>query len=298
MQTVKTLILMPLLKFSSLCALGTLGLAMTGCHVSLEGYEVDTGRGNGIAVIESRSLPSFSSIQVNSDVEIVLIEGSRYSARVTADENLVMDLGTEIFGNTLRIAWQGQVSPAVMPKVVVSMPRLESIVQYGNEDITIEEEGRFDNIRIENFGAGKIRFSGTAHRLTAILRGSGSIDLLGVSDQLIAKHSGSGSLLAEGLLTMDAEVQHQGSGPMTLALDRNAFAEITISGSGDVEWWGEPREVMYHFIGSGKVYENRVLMKKGLPGTSGLRKEATTAMPRRVITKETQTQALSQPRSE
>lgn len=240
-----------------LALLASLAFLLTGCVVNS-----DWQTGNGVAVTETRHLPSFSRIALDAPVQVTVKTGDAYAAYVTGDENLVAYLETEAFGGTLTISQSYLVDPVVEPMITVIVPDLRALEHNGMGVVEILEDGNFGSLSLALNGGGEIRFSGTASTLKAVNRGSGRIYAEGYADYLDAELGGPGEISAEYLLAGDADVEVTGSGSVYLDLDYGSELFVDMLGSGKVEWWGAPAKVDYRLVGTGKVLEHRGLPKK------------------------------------
>lgn len=120
----------------------------------------------------------------------------------------------------------------------------------GSGDITLR--GNMKNVRSNISGSGKINMqadvSGTA---SFDISGSGDALARGSAGQVEARISGSGKVLAAALETKACKVRISGSGSVQINVSEEL--EATISGSGDVQYTGNPSRLNVHSSGSGKV---------------------------------------------
>lgn len=231
---------------------------LSGCMVNL-----DVGVGDGVTVTEVRDLNAFSRIRVNGNMHVTVIDGGSYSARVTTDDNLTDACRTSIRNGILEVDWAYDVSPSADAEVVITSPYLTSFANNGDGDVSFEATGLLSDLRLELNGSGDLFFRGHADRLTAVVNGDGILEMEGSASTLKAQVNGSGALYADPLAAADIQAVMAGSGDMTLALDGGAWLDLTVTGSGQTEWWGNPGRLTYHLIGNGAVVEHRGLYKKG-----------------------------------
>src|SRR5690606_27737151 len=235
--------------------------------------------GDGHAVTEIRHLPSFSRIQSDAPVYVSIRTGNEYAAYVTSDGNLSDYFITDSHGGTLTIGLAAGIAPVVEPRIVVVVPNLRSVTHNGNGLVEIDEAGNFPDMNLTLNGSGDLRFFGTASRLRAALNGSGVILMEGYAAFLTADFRRYGEVRAEILLAGDAEVDLSGSGDIYLDLDYGSTLDLTLCGTGNVEWWGAPARLAYSLTGSGKVIEHRGYPKKTARAGGGLAKSGNPAQP-------------------
>ncbi len=236
---------------------------LTGCMVEVDSTSSTstTPYGNGVTVAETRGLAYFSSVETHGNIQVSIQEGNRYEAVVTTDGNLTSYLATEVQGGKLIIDWSRYTHVTGTPSVVVTVPQIENLRNYGRADVSIEQSTWWTRLSLETYGSGSIHYLGAAENLTAVSHSSGRIDLIGYADALEARTENSGEVIADGLLAADAFAEVYASGDITLDLDQNAWLSVRILGSGDVEWWGFPSKTAYELQGSGRIIEHKALAK-------------------------------------
>lgn len=101
-------------------------------------------------------------------------------------------------------------------------------------------------------GSGKISLSMNIEQKADLgVSGSGRIEAKGSAESVEANISGSGKVLAANLETTSCEVRISGSGDVEINVTKELDANIT--GSGTVQYKGNPSKVNSHASGSGKV---------------------------------------------
>jgi hypothetical protein len=257
----------------TLAALAALPFLLSNCMVlDIPPYE----EGNGVAATEIRSLPSFDRVRLEAPVHVVVKSGPAYAAYVTTDANLTGYLQTDAFAGTLTIGMDYSMSPTIEPEITIVVPDLREVTHNGNGLVEIEEDGGFPDVNLVLNGGGEIRYSGTASRLKAVINGSGDIVMEGYAAKLVADLRGNGAIHGENLLSGDADVDLSGSGFVYLDLDYESVLNLNLTGSGRVEWWGQPERLNYTLLGEGKVVEHRGFPKRSAAAkaSAGLAKAA------------------------
>lgn len=193
-------------------------------------------RGSGNVVTEERIL--------DVDVQGVELAGSpvvnvtvdpaaeQVSVQVTTDDNLLMDIRTEVKNGILRIDPEGSLSPTKGIRVDVTVRSLSSAGVTGSGNITAV------GIAADSFRA----------RVT----GSGDLTLRGSAQSAEYGVTGSGDLDAENLDAARAKASITGSGDITLKA-REA-ADVKVTGSGDITVVGQPPKLTRNVTGSGDIH--------------------------------------------
>jgi hypothetical protein len=187
--------------------------------------------GSGVSKTESRAVGSFSKIDLSGSPEVRVAVGSDTSVAVTADDNILPIIETKVEGDTLRINSKQSYSTSLGVKVNITVPSLNGVSISGSGDI-----------KVTGLKAGDMDVSVT---------GSGNLTLSGGVDGLHARIVGSGDLRAGELAAKRVRVAVTGSGDAAVRATEELDASVT--GSGDVRYFGHPHQVRRSVTGSGNI---------------------------------------------
>lgn len=116
----------------------------------------------------------------------------------------------------------------------------------------IELSGRCQNFESHVSGSGRVRMNESIARTASFgVSGSGKIEASGSSQEVRTTVSGSGKVLAANLETDKCDIRISGSGDVEVNVKSELDAHI--SGSGTVNYRGNPSHVNSHASGSGHV---------------------------------------------
>jgi hypothetical protein len=187
--------------------------------------------GSGKMKTEVRPVGKFDSVRVSVPANVLIERTGAEGLSLTADDNLLPILESEVSDGTLQLSVAKGTSFAGRTPII---------------RITVADLRKLD---VEGSGAVKAsKLDGSALSLT--VSGSGNIRLAGTSDNLAVVVDGSGSVAAAELQSKRAKVVVRGSGEATV----NARDELdaTIMGSGSVDYLGSPKLASSVF-GSGSI---------------------------------------------
>lgn len=188
--------------------------------------------GSGHLVTESRSVAGFHGVQLAAAGEVVIDHTGFESLTITAEDNLIGELTSEVIAGRLVLG----VRPGV--SISASQPILYRLTVRVLDELTIS-------------GAGSILASGIdTAELSIVLSGAGRIDASGSATSQSLTLSGAGRYEAANLPSREASVTLSGAGHAIIRVRRRI--EGTISGSGVLEYYGDP-EVAVTVSGSGVV---------------------------------------------
>jgi len=227
--------------------------------------------GNGHPSTETRTLPAFTRIEVNGDFNVQVDTGSTAIVHITADENLLERIITDVTGDKLVIeSRNGDCLNSTHPiEISVVTPPVNSIDLNGSGSI-FNNGLDAEELALRISGSGKIQCTQiNANSVTLDLEGSGNIECVADVKNLSSKIEGSGEIRIKGS-SLYSELKVIGSGRQRAGelntdvctayisgsgiIDTyvNNSLDVTIIGSGIVNYFGNPVITSY-ISGSGKI---------------------------------------------
>lgn len=239
--------------------------------ISCEGFWNNCKEGNGHISTETRTLSTFSRVEINGDFKVLVDTGSSSFAVIEADENLQDLIVTNVSGDKLIIETRNGdcLYPTHPVEIRIKTPSVSQIVLNGSgnvycnglisEELFLRLSGSGDmhfteinavSATLELEGSGNIDFGTNVEDLYAECEGSGEIRLNGEARNSELRVIGSGHLRASQLNTDICIAFINGSG--TIDTDVNISLDVTIMGSGTVNYYGNP-VISSYISGSGKI---------------------------------------------
>jgi hypothetical protein len=211
--------------------------------------------GSGNLATESREVGGIRAVTLAGVGNLVVRQTGAEALTVTADDNLVEYIRTEVRGGTLIIELDPRapgtiVKPSVTPVFDLQIAVIEGIAASGSGSVAADTL-RAETISIAVSGSGDVRMASLdVDGIEAAISGSGDVVLAGRARAQTIAVSGSGRYSASELASSSAAVGVSGSG------DARVWAadalDISISGSGSVAYYGDP-DVTKRVSGSGRV---------------------------------------------
>jgi Putative auto-transporter adhesin, head GIN domain len=213
-------------------AIVILSLVVAGLAVALARQPTTSGlQGSGVAATQVRPVPAFTAVDLAGSNQVTVNVGPAQRVSVTADDNLLRYVTTEVRAGTLVIGDRGSYSARSPMRVDVTVPSLGSVTISGSGIITVS-------------GVSATDFS-------ARLLGSGVLTVAGSAAHVEASVTGSGDLRLQGLVANAATAVVSGSGRITVYAKSSLTA--TVSGSGVIQYGGHPVAVTKNVTGSGAI---------------------------------------------
>jgi hypothetical protein len=204
--------------------------------VAIAAWYFTSAQGSGIAKTETREVHGFSAISFTGAGRLIVEQGPTESLTVTADDDVVPLLETEVNDGTLVIGVKRhnifnfgfRTRTPIEFKVVVKDLTRVALTGAGDADL-IELETK---------------------KLDVTMTGVGSLTAGGSADHLTVTLSGSGSFQGEDFATKTATVTCSGVGNAVVNVSEKLDASV--SGVGSIEYIGTP-QVTEKVSGIGKV---------------------------------------------
>lgn len=211
--------------------------------------------GTGPVVTETRTVSSFTGVSAAFGGQVNIRIGSPLKVEVSAQQNVLNVLETEVNGGVLNIDYENgvYVKNSQQVKVDITMPYADYLKLSGSGNMDLLGNNISNNLTLQVSGSGNISLQEI--QVTGILdsRISGSGDMsiyAGTVGHEELQISGSGSMSFVGVQATTADTHISGSGDIRLKVSQTLDAHI--SGSGSVFYSGTP-QVITQISGSGKV---------------------------------------------
>jgi Putative auto-transporter adhesin, head GIN domain len=226
------------LRMAGFAALAVLVVAAIVVGVSSRWHTGPSSAGNavmgsGTPATESREVAPFTSVDLAGSNHVSIGIGAERSVSVRADDNLIDLVTTRVRDGQLVIDNRRSFQTKSPMSVRVTLPELVTVTMSGSGTVAVDGV-RAQTLTVRLPGSGTIRVSGAADRLTAILDGSGELQLSTlVAARVTAGITGSG----------------------TIQLYASESVDASVSGSGTIAYRGNPQHVSKDVTGSGAIIE-------------------------------------------
>jgi hypothetical protein len=229
---------------------------------------VSAAEGRAVAQ-DTRPVPAgVEIVELDGPIDLNLRYGATPMLRVSGEQRMLGNVEVTGDGKILRIGIRGMVlrhrEPLVVELVlpVLTAVTIDSTINGFSGDAiavqlngsgSVRFNGRYRDATVGLTGSGDLDVNGGAamDRVETRLMGSGSITVSGTTRALEADTTGSGRLDAEHLRASEVTLSQTGSGDSVV--QARDTIRITLSGSGDVEVYGNPAERSTSRTGSGSV---------------------------------------------
>lgn len=192
--------------------------------------DVLTGSGNTIT--ETRTLPSFTSIDLVGNRNAEFVYSTESKVELTGYGNLLNSLQEKVENGRLSFEYPGHTNVRNDNiRLRIYTPHITKATLVGNADVKIGSGFNNSDFKAELAGNGKLRFAPN-HFNKLELRTSGNAEVY--AEPAEAKR-------------VDVEV----SGNAFIEVRATERISIQVSGSGEVNYWGNPSDADIHISGHG-----------------------------------------------
>lgn len=221
------------------CAIG-FNTAMAGQSVTgkiiIDGVIYGEGssemiKGSGVLRREQRRVDDFQGVKIKGGVDVYFKRADDISVELSGDDNLLQLIRTDVGNGVLTISSTKSYQTKLPLTVNLTGPQLSSLEMHGAGDITLTGLNE-KALSLDLNGSGDVKAEGSAKQLTVLLNGSSNVD-------------------AKRLNSDDTEIKILGSGD--IVVNAKQSLDVTIIGSGDVTYFGNPGKIDKKIIGSGDV---------------------------------------------
>lgn len=223
--------------------LGWVGSSSLNWNINLGNDFGGAIQGSGEIKSETRKLASFETISVEYPADVILKQGAANSITITADDNLLKQISTDIKDGVLEVAnkennWDDRVKPTETVQIVITLKDVNKILLSSAGTLLVSNLTT-DTLELVVSGAGDISLANLeTTSLDVTLSGAGSITADGTTETLGVRISGFGDFKGGDLQSQTANVRITGAGSATVWTEDNLAASI--SGAGDIRYYGDP----------------------------------------------------------
>lgn len=187
--------------------------------------------GSGVLISEERDVPFFNAINASGPITTVIDGGNTHGILVTADDNIITRVRTEVRNHTLYLSLDRGDYHNIWIRVHVQAADISSIANNGNGVMTVSGSVVPNELEVTNSGTGTIRLDGAVKHLILSNEGSGTVNAFSlIADHCIVDNSGSGSCylfcreLLDGRNAMNGSILFKGNA--TVIIENTGHGKI------------------------------------------------------------------------
>ncbi|TXC78471.1 head GIN domain-containing protein [Luteibaculum oceani] len=207
--------------------------------------------GEGIIIQEEFVGFSASNFSTSISGDIHFVKSNEVKVVVETYENLFKELELKEESDFLKVNFRSCIDYDTPPMVTIYYTDLNAIKINGGGTISFSDTVNTDNFELKINGSGDINLPIIARTLELKINGSGDVKMGGQVENAEIKINGSGDIMAKELITLKSEIGINGSGDVEITVKEDLNTSIT--GSGDITYFGNPATIHSKNVGSGTV---------------------------------------------
>lgn len=206
----------------------------------------------GPVVIEDRGLGTFDKVRVEGSMDVHLVQDTTFSVRIQARQQMLGYIETYVVSGRLFISERShRFSNRGPVDVYVSVDTMQAIDLFGSGDVFgVTVSGNSGHVGLSGSGNVDLYYE-VPGRMDVDIVGSGNIQLKGSAHALDLNIDGSGNFIGKAYPVALCDVRIGGSGNADVFVTDTLNAYI--SGSGNINYWGNPKQVNKSIDGSGNI---------------------------------------------
>jgi hypothetical protein len=188
--------------------------------------------GSGVSKTEARKVGPFTALEVSGAYELTVAVGGEQSVELTADDNVLPAVKTEVAGDTLKIFSEGSVSHKVPLSIKIAAPKLTELAMAGAGSGSLTGAAG-DALAIKLSGATNLTGQGAVKALSVDLSGTGKAELSELkSERATVSCSGAGGIDVHATEALTAKVSRVGKvtysgNPKTVERDVSGVGSVS-----------------------------------------------------------------------
>jgi len=215
-------------------------------------------KGNGNVTTISRTTSDYDAIACAGSMDFILVKGKEGKLTIEGEENLLEHIVTEVKNNTLIVKVEKGVnlreSHNKTIKITIPFEDIDKVSLTGSGDLWNTDTINETNLEVSLTGSGDVVLDIDTNNVSGSVTGSGDVTLKGKTTNLEASVTGSGDFNGNNLHAENTEVSVTGSGDAEVYSTETLKARV--SGSGDIEYHGNPKKEDTKVAGSGSISSN------------------------------------------
>jgi len=212
-------------------------------------------KGNGNMTTETRTTGDYDGVKCAGSMDYILVAGTEGKIKLEGESNLLKHIVTEIKGGNLVVKTEKGInlSPSWNKTIKITIPfkDISNVSLAGSGDLWNEDKINATNFDVSLAGSGDVIINVDASSIKSSLAGSGDLTIKGSTNELTVKLAGSGDIHAFGLQANNTTASLAGSGDIEIVSNKSLKARV--SGSGDIDYKGNPDKEDTKVSGSGSI---------------------------------------------
>ncbi len=223
-------------------------LTLSGC-----GVLINCIQGSGKVIEQTRPTSEFNSVILKGSGNIYFSQGPQMPIKFEAEDNILESIKMTLENKELTIYTEQCIKNTKPINIYITNEDFNELQISGSGKIISESNIDTERLSLTISGSGEVDVNTTTVELNTKISGSGKAKLQGTATTHHIVIAGSGEINANDLNTEQSNIDISGSGKVKTSVSN--ILGVDISGSGEIEYTGNPTTVNQKISGSGKVQQ-------------------------------------------
>lgn len=221
------------------------------CSSVLSSCHIGCIKGSGNEASETRKTGNFNKIDISGGFKVTLKQDTSKSLVVTADDNLMKYIRTEVGGGKLRILTRKNICNNAPIAITLNVGTINEIKGSGAVEIVSEGRINTQNLNLQFSGTSKINLDLNAADVKTETAGTSEIVLKGQAASHAVEVAGVADLQAFDFVVGNYKINTSGSADCKI----NVLSSLIVNsqGASDIKYRGNPTKVETEKSGAASV---------------------------------------------
>jgi len=203
---------------------------------------METVDGNGNVTQQKRTVSGeFTSVTASSGLDVYIEQGVNRSVVVDADDNLQQHIKVEVSGTELKISSDVNIGSSDSKKITVVLPEITGIEANSGSAVKGKTVLKTDKVKLNANSAGVLEVTVIAKDVVCETSSSGTVKLLGSTDNLDAEASSGSTLNAGELKTTNADTEASSGASLIVSPAESLSADASSGAS--IQYTTTPKKI-------------------------------------------------------
>jgi hypothetical protein len=222
-------------------------VACTFGFVTLYAQNKETVEGNGKLVTVDIPVQTFSELKASGVYELQLMQGSKETVKIEADENLqelftISNEGNKLVVTTKKLNNKNLKTKNKM-KVLITFKKLNNLEINTVGGVHSEGQLAFDDVEVRNNSVGNVTLKMTANKLNLVNKSVGNIDLIGTAQTAVVRNEAVGNITADRFVVQDMDIENSGIGSASVNAEKQLKVKDSFLGKVKNKGAATPRKM-------------------------------------------------------
>lgn len=216
-------------------------ILLSGMVMPISSCKTSCTKGSGHVVSEKRKAADFTKLDVSGAYDVKLVQDSSLTISITADDNLLKQITTEVSGGKLKIKNNNNMCPSGQMEITIGVRNLDEIDQSGAVNFSTQGKLVTKDLSLNLSGASKLDMDLDAANVNTTGSGAIEVNLKGQATTHTMNISGGAKMHAFDFVVGNYDIETSGAGDFEI----NVLHELTVNSSGasDIKYKGNPTTI-------------------------------------------------------